>query len=276
LRDETRGVARLEKAGTDGDARALEALSDLYFIGASVPYDLAAARAHASQLCSVERSAGELMIATIDLYVGDAAAREVARRRMRESAEAGNRRALLAYGYGCATGEAFAVDLDRAWWCVEQLARQDMPAARAALAATGSNRRARLERVFGELAPEAPDPREMAERMTIRMGLLSDPDSRPQTLLARDPIFPAAMREAGVSGTAEVSFVVGADGVPGEVVCTAASHPMFAAAAETCIRNWWFLPARKEGKPVSSRATQSFNFILALATKPAPEETGTP
>jgi protein TonB len=77
------------------------------------------------------------------------------------------------------------------------------------------------------------------------------------------PIYPAAMREAGLTGLVPVEAVIGRDGTVSSVrVLSAQVHPDFAIAAADAVRQWLFTPTLLNGEPVDVVMTVSVQFDL--------------
>jgi TonB family protein len=77
------------------------------------------------------------------------------------------------------------------------------------------------------------------------------------------PMYPAAMREAGLSGVVPVQAVIGQDGTVSSVrVLSAQVHPDFAIAAVDAVRQWRFTPTLLNGKPVDVMMTVTVRFDL--------------
>ena len=74
-------------------------------------------------------------------------------------------------------------------------------------------------------------------------------DKAPEVDLMVTPAYPRELAVAGVTGFAEVSFVVDAKGRATRIEVGAASCPEFGAALAAAVDAWRFDPARKEGQP---------------------------
>ena len=72
----------------------------------------------------------------------------------------------------------------------------------------------------------------------------------PELTTRTAPVFPMALRRAGVTGVALLDVVVQADGHPGAMRVVDAPHPDLALSALDCVRAWRFKPATKAGEPV--------------------------
>ena len=78
------------------------------------------------------------------------------------------------------------------------------------------------------------------------------------------PVYPAAMREAGLSGVVPIEAIIGTDGTVSSVrVLSAQVHPDFAIAAANAVRNWRYSPTLLNGVPVEVVMTVSVRFDLA-------------
>ena len=85
----------------------------------------------------------------------------------------------------------------------------------------------------------------------------------PPSLLAAGPLrYPQVLREAGISGSVTLSFIIDTDGRVEEqgVEVLAATHPGFVAAATETIRASRFHPARSHGRTVRGRVRQTVSF----------------
>lgn len=76
------------------------------------------------------------------------------------------------------------------------------------------------------------------------------------------PSYPASLRQAGISGTVRLRFLVTPDGVvdPGSVRVTAATHPELGAAASQTVGNWEFtlLGSSRRASAVPVRLTVEY------------------
>jgi TonB family protein len=120
------------------------------------------------------------------------------------------------------------------------------------------------KRVLAATAAATPSPKVIAERIA-RIENARDPngDYTPALVYSETPRYPPPLHLATTkSGEAQVEFVVKPDGTPANVHCVSSSHPLFAIAAEHCIKKWRFAPGRKEGRAVAMRMIQPFSFNL--------------
>lgn len=77
------------------------------------------------------------------------------------------------------------------------------------------------------------------------------------------PVYPASMREAGLSGMVPLEAVIGSDGAVSVVrVLSAQVHPDLAIAAADAVRQWRFTPTLLNGQPVEVVMTVTVQFDL--------------
>lgn len=88
----------------------------------------------------------------------------------------------------------------------------------------------------------------------------TDFDTPPRLLEGKRPVYPIRRALAGQGGSAEICFVVGADGKPRDFEVLRADHEAFGDHAIIAVRAWIFEPATKDGQPVAARVTQVFHF----------------
>ena len=77
------------------------------------------------------------------------------------------------------------------------------------------------------------------------------------------PAYPRALWEAGIRGSVEVSYIVGADGrvEPGSFRVLSASHPGFVGSVKEALLRAVFQPGRIRGRPVRVLIQQMVRFI---------------
>jgi RNA polymerase sigma factor (sigma-70 family) len=76
------------------------------------------------------------------------------------------------------------------------------------------------------------------------------------------PEYPKALRDAGITGEAVISFIVTADGEVKNPYATKSSHREFEAPALDAVRQWKFDPGVKAGRVVNTRMTVPIVFTL--------------
>jgi TonB family protein len=85
-------------------------------------------------------------------------------------------------------------------------------------------------------------------------------DERPKALRQDSPVYPRAMKDDGLTGQAEIEFVVTAEG---KVVCPrilSASQEDFGWAAAAAVAQWRFQSPTKNGQKVDVRMTVPILF----------------
>ena len=77
------------------------------------------------------------------------------------------------------------------------------------------------------------------------------------------PIYPTAMREAGLAGVVPLEAIIGVDGKVASVrVVSAQVHPGLALAAADAVRQWQFSPTLLNGRPVEVVMNVTVRFDL--------------
>ncbi len=85
----------------------------------------------------------------------------------------------------------------------------------------------------------------------------------PRKLNHVTPVYPPAMRDAGLEGVVPLEALIGKDGAVTSVqVLSAQIHPEFARAAEEAVRQWRFSPTLLNGAAVDVRMKLSVRFSL--------------
>jgi periplasmic protein TonB len=86
----------------------------------------------------------------------------------------------------------------------------------------------------------------------------------PRKLTHVAPVYPAAMREAGLEGVVPLEAIIGRDGAVLSVrVISAQVHPEFARAAVDAVRQWRFDSTLLNGEQVEVVMTVSVVFSLS-------------
>ncbi|HVU23041.1 MAG TPA: energy transducer TonB [Opitutus sp.] len=83
-------------------------------------------------------------------------------------------------------------------------------------------------------------------------GPEADNVPKPKLKQASLPVYPAALREAGVVGGAILEIAVDAEGKLTSAKTIRASHPDFNQSALDAVKTWEFAPAQKDGQAVAS------------------------
>ncbi len=86
-----------------------------------------------------------------------------------------------------------------------------------------------------------------------------------------EPVYPSALRAAGIEGTVRLSFIIDTLGgvEAGSVTVLEASHPGFVASASAAVRAQRFIPAERRGRVVRTLAEQTVRFALGDRSRSA-------
>jgi TonB family protein len=82
----------------------------------------------------------------------------------------------------------------------------------------------------------------------------------PKPIDVTSPGYPIELTDTGLSGVAEVDFVVKPDGTVADAELAMANHRAFGKAALAAARQWKFEPGSIDGAPTTTRVTQRFQF----------------
>jgi TonB family protein len=106
-----------------------------------------------------------------------------------------------------------------------------------------------------QLKPYATEPQRLRVGGNIRV---------PRKVLDVRPVYPPAMRAAGLAGVVPVEAIIGRDGTVSSVrVLSAQVHPDFAIAAVDAVRQWRFTPTLLNGSPVEVVMNVTVTFDLS-------------
>ncbi|HEY9155997.1 MAG TPA: energy transducer TonB [Opitutaceae bacterium] len=94
------------------------------------------------------------------------------------------------------------------------------------------------------------------------LSSVGDLDFVPHALSRMAPIYPSAMKAAGISGTVTVMFTVDTSGRVTEVSVVRASRSEFEEPAKRAVSHWRFEPGKRHGRPTAFRMTIPLNFVL--------------
>lgn len=100
----------------------------------------------------------------------------------------------------------------------------------------------KARRVLAELRKDKPDILEVAAL-----------DERPRPVKQDSPAYPRALKDDGLTGQAEIEFVVDEEGRVLFPRILSASHEDFGWAAATAVAQWRFQPPQKDGKKVVAK-----------------------
>ena len=106
-------------------------------------------------------------------------------------------------------------------------------------------------------AQSAPPPPPNGQRISV------DGTTEAAKLVVQNPpVYPALAKQARISGTVELSAIIGTDG---HVVnlSVVKGHPLLVQAALDAVKNWVYQPTLLNGQPVEVQTTITVNFTLA-------------
>jgi len=85
----------------------------------------------------------------------------------------------------------------------------------------------------------------------------------PRAIFMPQVPYPRAAKMANITGTAEIAYIIDETGrVRSVEILSMPDHPSFEASIRRTVMAWRFTPAKKDGKPVLIRATQTIVFEL--------------
>ncbi len=87
-------------------------------------------------------------------------------------------------------------------------------------------------------------------------------DQPPEIVKRVNPVYPDTARKSGLEGVVWLKIWVDHKGQTREVLVTESSDPIFNQSAIGAAKQFVFVPAMKEGKPVDVWVTLPFNFRL--------------
>lgn len=105
----------------------------------------------------------------------------------------------------------------------------------------------------------------------VQVDELPRPQNVPELVAALQEAYPPELRAAGIGGTVELSFVVGADGSTGSVRVLNASDSAFIAPSLQALSVLRFTPAQVGGRPVAVRVEQPLQWSVAAPVDSAGE-----
>ena len=98
--------------------------------------------------------------------------------------------------------------------------------------------------------------------VTLDRKFSASPDHPPIPRLQPVAVYPFTMREVNMAGEVLVEFVVDETGRTRDVHAVKATHDGFIAAAVQSVEKWAFIPAVRNGRPVSTRLQVPVTFGL--------------
>jgi TonB family protein len=104
----------------------------------------------------------------------------------------------------------------------------------------------------------APTPMASVSKVVKIAGM----DKAPVVIKKVIPAYPRELREHGIQGTATVDMLIDSTGrvVSTELVST--TVPEFGQLALKAAKDWTFVPASAQGKPISTRVRVPFEFVM--------------
>lgn len=87
-------------------------------------------------------------------------------------------------------------------------------------------------------------------------------DQKPRIKSRVAAVYPATLKEKGITGEVVVSFVIDPDGKVKDVGVVGATRVDFVDAAVAAVKQWKFRPGWKDGHPVNTRAEVTIPFTL--------------
>jgi RNA polymerase sigma factor (sigma-70 family) len=92
----------------------------------------------------------------------------------------------------------------------------------------------------------------------------------PTPVVQTAPVYPSALRAAGIGGTVVIAYTVGQDGAVIDArVAKSAPQPEFDEAALAAVKKWKFTPGQKDGAAVNTEAQVPIVFSLSKKSSPA-------
>jgi len=105
--------------------------------------------------------------------------------------------------------------------------------------------------------PSASSAAEADEPMTVAGDVQA-----PVLIKKVEPVYPAALRQARVSGAVMIEAIIGKDGNVREARVIRSAHPSLDEEALKAVRLWVYKPATWKGRPVSVYLTVTTTFLL--------------
>jgi TonB family protein len=87
-------------------------------------------------------------------------------------------------------------------------------------------------------------------------------DKAPVVLKKVIPKYPRELREDGIQGVATVDMVIDSTGRVVAAELISATQPEFGPLALDAAKQWKFIPASAQGKPIATRVRVPFDFVM--------------
>lgn len=91
---------------------------------------------------------------------------------------------------------------------------------------------------------------------------IARPQEMPQVKKKVEPHYPDIFLKAGIEGEVMIKALIDEQGKVEKAESVKASKPEFAEASLTAIKQWEFIPATKDGKPIKAEVFVPFNYRL--------------
>jgi len=112
-------------------------------------------------------------------------------------------------------------------------------------------------------APPPPPPPKKEEKAPTPQRIRVGGNVQSAMLVSQQkPIYPPLAKQARISGTVELSAVIGKDGRVANL-SVIKGHPLLVQAALDAVKNWIYKPTLLNGEPVEVSTTIDVNFTLA-------------
>ncbi len=99
--------------------------------------------------------------------------------------------------------------------------------------------------------------------LVVEAGLGAvDPQDMPRVKKQVQPLYPALLKKAGIEGSVEMKVVVNEQGRVEKATLVKASNPDFVGSVTEAVKQWEFIPAEKDGRPISAEVIIPFTFKL--------------
>ena len=101
-----------------------------------------------------------------------------------------------------------------------------------------------------------------ASQRAVREALpISQLDVQPRILAQNAPAYPYELNQAKIEGSVLVEFVVDGEGVVRDAKVVRSTNLEFEAPTLTAVAKWKFAPGKKQGRNVSTRVSQMFQYV---------------
>jgi TonB family protein len=112
-------------------------------------------------------------------------------------------------------------------------------------------------------SPEKSPPSTQNAAVSGKIYTLEETDVKPQIAgRRRTPVYPYKMWDARIPGEVILQFVVDSTGAVRDVEVVRSTHEAFETPAINAVKEWRFIPAQKDGKPVNCRRQIPINFTF--------------